>query len=425
MRVKFMHYYIHIPFCRQKCPYCKFALTPIFDEVKKRRYIAYLKEEIRGYFASVAREEQAIQEKNTNSFSWLDRHASLAMTETRTIYFGWGTPSVLSHDELQSILECFPDYRRVSEISFESNPEDITGDYVRGLLDLGVTRLSMWVQTVNDRSLKEIHRSSKKSIYEALESIRRALEDKKWNKGSEISQKQEIQGRKVFSKGVYSVVSDWEINFSNDEVRSFSEISINVDFILGLPYTLPWEILEWIQELHKKFPFITHTSVYMLEDEEYPKHWKEKSIRELELQKEFLDIMKYFESIGWHHYELSNFAKPWYESKHNQSYWDHSPYRGFGLSASSFEWKRRWSNSSSFAGYYRWEKENEETLTPETLTIENIMFGMRRNGVEKSLLQENKYKPLITEWLIEIRWEKLFPTKTWIFLLDHIMGELI
>lgn len=215
---------------------------------------------------------------------------------------------------------------------------------------------------------------------------------------------------------------DFSATLRNDEK---SDISINIDFILGLPYTLPGETLEWIKELHKKFPFITHTSIYMLEDEKYPKHWKANSITEAEMQREFLEIMDYFESIGWHHYELSNFAKPWYESQHNQSYWDHSSYRGFGLSASSFDWEKRWTNSSSFAGYYRWEKEGEETLTEEAIKIENIMFSMRRDGVEKPLLEENKYRPLITKWFLEIRWEKLFPTKTWIFLLDHIIGELI
>jgi oxygen-independent coproporphyrinogen-3 oxidase len=91
----------------------------------------------------------------------------------------------------------------------------------------------------------------------------------------------------------------------------------------------------------------------MLEDESYPKHWRENSITESEMQREFLDIMAYFQSIGWHHYELSNFAKPGYESIHNQRYWDHSNTRGFGLSAASYEDNRRWSNSSSFGSYYQ------------------------------------------------------------------------
>ncbi len=87
----------------------------------------------------------------------------------------------------------------------------------------------------------------------------------------------------------------------------------------------------------------------MLEDEKYPKHWKANSISEIELQGEFLDIIEYFKSLGWDHYELSNWAKPGYRSIHNQAYWDHSNSRGFGLSAASYENGMRWSNSSSFS----------------------------------------------------------------------------
>jgi oxygen-independent coproporphyrinogen III oxidase len=205
--------------------------------------------------------------------------------------------------------------------------------------------------------------------------------------------------------------------------------SINVDFILGLPFTHPGETLSWIQELHVRYPFITHTSVYMLEDEAYPKHWKENSISDSELQDEFLQIIEYFSSLGWHHYELSNFAKPWYESIHNQWYWDHSDSRGFGLSAASYRDGRRWSNSSSFSGYYLWKRENEEILTPEEQDIERMMFWLRRDGWDRGLsglqISEKKVQELIQDGLIEIREKKIKPTKTWIFLIDHIISELI
>lgn len=118
----------------------------------------------------------------------------------------------------------------------------------------------------------------------------------------------------------------------------------------------------------------------MLEDEKYPKHWRENSITEDEMQSEFLAIMEYLDSLGWHHYELSNWARPGYESVHNQAYWDHSNSRGFGLSAASYEDGMRWNNSSSFSGYYAGKKENEETLTPEQIEIEQMMFGLRRDG---------------------------------------------
>jgi oxygen-independent coproporphyrinogen-3 oxidase len=149
------------------------------------------------------------------------------------------------------------------------------------------------------------------------------------------------------------------------------------------------------------------------------------------MQSEFLAIIDYLESIGWHHYELSNFAKPWYESVHNQSYWDHSETRGFGLSAASFEWGVRWSNSSSFTGYYASKKDNEETLTPEQIKLEEMMFWLRRDGWIAPLppftggLRAKKLDTLISDWLIEITENRIKPTKTWIFVIDHILSEPI
>ncbi len=147
-----------------------------------------------------------------------------------------------------------------------------------------------------------------------------------------------------------------------------------MDFILGLPFSKYGETLENIQEIHTTFPWIHHTSVYMLEDEKYPKDWKENSLTEEEIQSEFLEILGYFEMQNWNHYELSNFAKPGYECHHNQSYWNHSDYRGFGLSSSSFEKNTRWNNSPSFSGYFAGKKVDEERLNDEQIRIEKMMF---------------------------------------------------
>ncbi len=352
-----MYFYLHIPFCRQKCPYCKFALTPVFDSFKKKRYIKYVQEEIGEYFR-----------QNPSDIT--------------TLYFGWWTPSVLSLEEVKDILESFPAYRSAQEISFESNPEDITYEYARWLFDLWINRLSLGVQTLNDISLKEIHRSNRTSIIQALTNISKA--------------------RQLSSLSIY-----W-----------------NIDFILGLPHVKPGETLLNIQEMHQLFHDITHTSVYMLEDELYPKHWKSLSIWENSMQWEFLEIIEYFQWMGWSHYELSNFSKPGSESVHNRSYWDHSNYRGFGLSASSFMDGKRWSNSASFSGYYQWKITDEEHLTPEQLAIEKMMFWLRRDGILESELPP-KYQNLIAKWLLEQRGMRIVPTKTWIFLLDYIMSELV
>ncbi|MBX9808942.1 coproporphyrinogen III oxidase family protein [Candidatus Gracilibacteria bacterium] len=358
------HFYIHIPFCNQKCPYCKFALTPIFDEFKKRRYLEYLKKEIRTYFLNYT-------------------HNNL----DKTIYFGGGTPSILSHEEIREILESFPFYKNnQTEITLESNPEDISEKYVEGLIELGINRLSMGIQTLNDQSLTEIHRSDKHSIIQALEDLQKAISKK-------------------------------------------GNISVNIDFIVGLPYTQKGEILQAIQEIHKKYSYITHTSVYMLEDEDYPKHWKENSISEIDIQDEFTQILEYFEQVEWNHYELSNFAKPGFESIHNRGYWNHSNSRGFGLSSASFENNIRWNNASSFTGYYEGKKEHEEILNPKSIEIEKMMFGLRTHGwqVDDNFLKDSSTKVSILQEqnLIILENNTIQLTKTGIFLIDYVLSELL
>jgi oxygen-independent coproporphyrinogen III oxidase len=477
------HFYIHIPFCRQRCPYCKFALTPVFDEFKKKRYIEYLKKEIREYYSDSSCHVEVwdiLLWENEQDFS-----APLSFRskwrKQKTIYFGWGTPSVLSHEEILEILEYFPFYNqgkqsKISrrpqtqdsvemtgthglpiEITMEMNPEDVTPEYIEWVLALGINRISLGIQTLNETSLREIHRSDRETIFGALESIGLCIYPP--------PEKGESEG--VTQKGIHNNVTHPNLSFASLAAKSadsqtFSgkewnkkyEISLNIDFILGLPFVKPGETLAGIKELHQKFPYTTHTSVYMLEDEAYPRHWKANSITEDEMQSEFLAIMDYLESTWWHHYELSNFAKPWYESVHNQGYWDHSETRGFGLSAASYEHWNRWSNSSSFTGYYGWKRDNEEQLTPADIEIEQMMFGMRRDGWDartsfakevlkyeaEDLVYEksgskippaplykrgSKLDTLISDWLLEIHENRIKPTKTWIFLLDHILSELI
>ena len=146
-----MFFYLHIPFCRQKCLYCKFALTPRFDDMKVRVYIDALKKEIGDFF---------------------NIHPDASI---ETLYFGGGTPSVLSVAQIGEIIEIFSHQKGFSyirEITLESNPEDITPEYIEGLHRLGVNRLSLGVQTLNSESLRMIGRAdSNESIFRAFESI--------------------------------------------------------------------------------------------------------------------------------------------------------------------------------------------------------------------------------------------------------------
>ena len=508
------HFYIHIPFCRQKCPYCKFALTPIFDEFKKKRYIEYLKKEIREYFSvpiSVCEFWESIQEKRaramnsgglgretvwvwwkkviwwaelpsfslTNSFGTFSTKSTSEIVsekentetdlssstgtglcrddkEVKTIYFWWWTPSILSIEEIREILECFPFYQKTEiEITLESNPEDITEEYVRSIVELGINRISVGVQTLNEKSLIEIHRSDRNSIAIALQNIWSALLssdqtrfssvcefflsvdaifERIWNCLSVASFSNSKNKSNTDNKMKHGRVRELllllvsKVRTLNQKYLIKNRISINTDFILGLPYVQSWETLAGIKKLHTEFPFITHTSVYMLEDALYPKNWKANSITENELQSEFLEIIEYFQSIGWNHYELSNWAKPLYESVHNRAYWDHSNSRGFGLSSASYEDGKRWNNDESFVQYYRGNTMNRETLTSEQVEIENMMFGLRTWGWDistQTITSIQKIQKLIDNGLIEMDNHTIKPTKTWIFVIDYIMSELI
>ena len=528
------HFYIHIPFCRQKCPYCKFALTPIFDEFKKRRYIEYLKKEIKEYFQSSGmidpfetREKRWLKHflfsslcefyisvddiferiwncLSTASFSnsknksntdnkmkhgrfrklllllaikvrkcfryfntfnhkskknsiWkINEDPELNSGWQKTIYFWGWTPSILNIEEIREILECFPFYRKIeTEITLESNPEDITKEYIQSILELWINRISVGIQTLNEKSLTEIHRSDRNSIIIALQNIWSALLGSDQTRFSSVCEFY-ISVDDIFER-IWNCLS--VASFSNSKNKSNTDnkmkhgrfrklllllvskvrtltqkyiiknrISINTDFILGLPYVQSWETLAGIKKLHTEFPFITHTSVYMLEDDIYPKDWKANSISENELRNEFLEIIEYFTCIWWNHYELSNWAKPGYESVHNRAYWDHSNSRGFGLSSASYEDGERWNNDESFVQYYRWNLINREILTSEQVEIENMMFGLRTWGWNigtHTITTIQKIQKLIDSGLIEMDNDTIKPTKTWIFVIDYIMSELI
>lgn len=146
-----MFFYLHIPFCRQKCLYCKFALTPKLDELKIRTYTDVLKKEITGFFTE-------------NSDTLIE-----------TVYFGGGTPSLLTSGQIGEILDILriqKGFVSVSEITLEANPEDITPEYLAEIAELGINRLSLGVQTLKSESLRMVGRAeSNETIFRALDVI--------------------------------------------------------------------------------------------------------------------------------------------------------------------------------------------------------------------------------------------------------------
>lgn len=365
-----MRAYIHIPFCNQKCSYCKFALTPIFSEFQRKKYIHTLCQEI----------QKKISKYKIKNIS--------------SIYFGWWTPSILPIEEVSKILSLFP--KNIPEITFESNPEDINEAYIDKLFSLGITRLSIGIQTLNEESLKEIERQWLCSIIWALESIK--------------------------NTEVWKVWLFWN-----------RKISINIDLILGLPKVKKWETLKHLIFLHNNYPFITHTSIYILEKWLYPKKWQKISISEDDITNEYNQIIQYLKSKKWNHYEISNFCKPGHECKHNMWYWNHEEYLWFWLAASEFLYEKgvaiRQTNSPSFSGYYKWNIFEKEFLNNEQLELEKLLFWLRTKWYQInpniSLLSQEKINQFKKLKFITQENNIIHLTEKWIPLIDYISEKLL
>lgn len=225
-----------------------------------------------------------------------------------------------------------------TEITVEANPEDLTPEYCRGLFELGVTRLSVGVQSLDDAVLATVGRKGGETTVAGLKS--------------------------AFSAG-----------FRN----------VNADLILGLPDEAPGGTFRALSRLLEEYP-LSHASLYVLEEGAYPKGWKGRHADMDGVRAEYDRCRRLLLEKGFVHYEISNFAKPGFESKHNRGYWNRNDVRGFGLSAASL-WKgERFENAPSFAGYYRGETVGRETLTPQDVRLEEALCGMRTFSMPKSLV---------------------------------------
>ena len=280
----------------------------------------------------------------------------------RTVYFGGGTPSILPLAELTRIVDglrrCF-DLSQVEEFTLEANPEDLTPDYLAGLRTLGFNRLSVGIQSLDDSQLRLLNRRhTARQALDALENAHRA-------------------------------------GFHN----------ISADFIYGLPHgNFQFSIFN--------FQLITHISAYALTVESgtaldlQVRQGRVVLPGEEEVVRQYHALRQQFEEDGFQQYEVSNFARPGYHSRHNSRYWDRTPYLGLGPAAHSFDGrKRRWnlpdnqlhistltSNTSDTRNYYA-----EETLTPADAHNELLMTALRTTrGLPLSAVKEEHRPHLIS-----------------------------
>lgn len=353
--------YIHIPFCISKCRYCAFYSVAGLTRID-------------GFTAALRREMHLYDD-------WVDPFD--------TLYIGGGTPSVLSPDQLTRIIA---DARRSfsfeggAEITVEANPADITIGFLEGLLQSGVNRISIGVQSFNDALLSFLGRRHQGK--EAEESVHRA------------------------------------------QKRGFSNVSI--DLIYGIPGQ---DRNIWEDTLRRALSLRpTHLSCYQLTvEKETPLH-RDVSIGRVVLPDEnsladfFFFTSEFLQKEGYLHYEVSNFSLPGKESRHNRKYWDHTPYLGLGPSAHSFSGRQRCRNVSSVDGYINaltaghLPIEEKETLNMENLRMECLFLGFRTQAgiciqdysrrFGGNLLKEKKdaIDPLIRDGFLEIKDGFLRPT---------------
>ncbi len=369
--------YLHIPFCKQKCSYCNFHFSTSFS----------LKDEM---LSAIKKEIQL-------------RHNELENKTLKSLYFGGGTPSVLSVDEIKSLIDEIQKYFSFDnniEITLESNPDDLNKNFLEELSQTEINRLSIGTQSFFDEDLKLMNRAHNAS--EAESSIKRA--------------------------------------------QDFGLVNISVDLIYGSP-TSNFEI--WKDNLNKTIDLqVPHVSSYALTVEpktaleKWIENGKIRSPEETEQNQEFYYMKDFLKDNGFDHYEISNFGKPGFHSKHNSAYWKSAPYLGIGPSAHSYNGhlERRW-NIANNPIYIKNLNQNilpkeKEILTEKDRFNEMIMIGLRTIwGVDLNRINQNfsseiidylnqEIKSKIESGILEIENNYFkIPEKHW-FLADGIASDL-
>ena len=320
--------YVHIPFCKKKCKYCDFTSFSCAEE-KYEDYFKCLKQEIIGKTEEIKDDEISVD----------------------TIYIGGGTPSIVPADYIEQIVATIKNNYKVeknAEITIEVNPGTVDREKLQKYYDIGINRLSIGLQSTNDKLLEMLGRIHTYSEFE----------------------------------DVYETAR--QVGFKN----------INVDLMIGLPKQTIEDVEDSLKKLIEKSP--EHISVYSLIVEENTKMFDLIESGELELPDENLEREMYWkvkntlQENGYKHYEISNFAKEGYESKHNLNCWKQHSYLGFGVAAHSYYDGMRYSNIESLNRYIENHKSGEsvynivfhEKQSKEEMMKEYMLLGLRKiNGI--------------------------------------------
>ena len=401
--------YIHIPFCRSRCIYCGFYSTTALQ--LRQEYVEAVCRELEK--RAFEEGERAFEEGGNRLDACYRRDARRRKEKgeylTNTIYLGGGTPSQLTIGQLRQILDAVYIYNNVAEdaeVTIEVNPDDVTDDFVRGLSTLPVNRVSMGAQTFDDERLRFLHRRhSASQVSEAVRLLRDA------------------------------------------GIRN-----ISVDLMYGFPEE---SLDDWQHDISSALALnVEHLSAYCLMVEEgtplynmYSRTQQESSSssHDTSLTSEELELAMYetltdrLEAAGYEHYEISNFARKGYRSRHNSSYWDGTPYIGIGAAAHSYDGNTRSWNVSDIRKYIDTMTEGKrlfesETIDDDTRYNDLVTVALRtREGLDLRALQP-KYRDyaiknarrFISDGLLQLSAsDHLALTRKGLFVSDMIMSELI
>ncbi len=389
MRRKQIGLYIHIPFCKQKCSYCDFCSYANKESFIKRYIQCVLKE--------------IIEVGNNNKIDFENGKDDLFLV--KTIYIGGGTPSLIDSKYIVQIIEDIKlnfEIDEKAEITIEVNPGTVTLEKLEDYKRAGINRLSIGLQSTHEHLLKEIGRIH--TYLDFLDTFRFAR----------------------------------EAGFEN----------INVDLMIGLPNQTLEEVKDSIEEIVSMEP--EHISVYSLILEENTPLFK-KVEEGLELPNEDLERKMYWavkqtlEQNNYIHYEISNFAKKGYESKHNLDCWNQKEYIGFGIAAHSYTNGIRYSNIENIEQYIKNydEDKTEENLVfhekqdMEAMQKEYMLLGLRKiDGVSIQefkikfvanpvFLYHDKLEKLVNEELVEIDGDMIKLTNKGLDLANIVWEEFI
>ena len=339
--------YVHIPFCRSFCSYCNF-----YSSTKTR--------EIPGVLESIALEWKKDRDL------WLDIFRSAEPDAGHTLYFGGGTPTVCAAGELCALITLLREDMEqagltLAELTVEANPGDLTPEYCHVLLDAGVNRLSIGVQSFHDPYLEAMRRRH--------------------------------NGRQAANSAILA--------------RKAGFANISLDLIFGFPGLTAEKWKDTLGQAIALGP--EHISAYQLSLEP-SSLWRKTGVLppQEECALQYALLQETLQGAGYLQYEVSSFCLPGKESLHNSGYWIRRPYAGLGPSAHSFNGKDRYANVADLRKYTEGIRRNEparkyDRLTARDVHNEWVMLSLRTSkGLSLQEMEERKGRPAAKDFLKQI-----------------------